>query len=134
MSELTITDTTPDLTLDLTGTIDAHLAAYCDPDAGTRAATIARIWAPDGALVDPPLEGAGHEVLSALTDAVLTHYPSHTFRRTSAVDAHHRFARYTWELVAPDGTVAVLGTDVVETDADGRLLRIIGFFGELGPA
>jgi hypothetical protein len=40
-------------------------------------------------------------------------------------------ARYGWELVAPDGTVAVGGTDIVEFAADGHLGRIIGFFGDL---
>ena len=58
-----------------------------------------------------------------MVDVVLTHYAGHTFRRTTEVDAHHAFARYGWELVGPDGTVAVAGTDIVETDDDGRLTR-----------
>ena len=37
-------------------------------------------------------------------------------------------------LTAPDGTVAVTGTDVVEVDDAGRLLRIVGFFGDPTPA
>ena len=44
---------------------------------------------------------------------------------------HHDHARYAWELVGPDGAVAVAGLDVATLDADGRLTRIIGFFGEL---
>ena len=45
------------------------------------------------------------------------------------VPAHDRgrrpphFARYGWELVAPDGTVAVAGTDVVTVADDGRSSR-----------
>ena len=64
---------------------------------------------------------------------MLEHYPAHTFRRTTGVDAHHTYARYGWELVAPDGTVAVAGTDVVTLDADGRIATIVGFFGDLPP-
>jgi hypothetical protein len=66
-----------------------------------------------------------------MVDAVLTHYPNHSFRRTTAVDAHHEYARYAWELVAEDGTVAVGGTDFLTVDADGKLATIAGFFGDL---
>jgi hypothetical protein len=36
-----------------------------------------------------------------------------------------------WELVGPDGAVALAGLDVGEVAADGRLRRIVGFFGQL---
>lgn len=127
------TDTTDTTTDDLTTIVDAHLAAYCEPDPARRAELIASVWSPRGAVFDPPFEGAGHDGIAAMTDTVLTHFPAHTFRRTSAVDAHHTFARYTWDLVGPDGTTAVCGTDVVEVDDDGRLARIIGFFGDVPP-
>jgi hypothetical protein len=68
-----------------------------------------------------------------MTDTVLTHFPGHTFRRTSEVDAHHTFGRYSWVLVAPDGVTAVSGTDIVEVDDQGRLTRIVGFFGDVSP-
>ena len=68
-----------------------------------------------------------------MTDTVLTHFPGHTFRRTSEIDAHHTFGRYSWELVGPDGATAVIGTDIVEVDDTGQLSRIIGFFGDVSP-
>lgn len=111
--------------------VDGVLSAYCDPDRSRREARIAELWAPDGELLDPPLEGRGHAELSGLTDAVLTHYPEHIFRRTSGIDAHHGRARYAWELVAPTGAVAVAGVDVAEFTPDGRMQRIVGFFGPL---
>jgi hypothetical protein len=120
------TDTTT-----LTHLVDTHLAAYCEPDAARRGELVAAVWATDGCLIDPPFDGSGHEGIAAMTDGVLAHFPGHVFRRTTAIDAHHRFARYGWELVGPDGTVAVGGTDVVELAAAGRLGRIVGFFGAL---
>lgn len=120
--------------LDLTEVIDAHLAAYCDPDAARRQATVARVWANDGHLLDPPFDGRGPAEIAAMTDAVLAHYPDHTFARTTAVDAHHAFARYGWALTAPDGAAAVTGTDFVEVDPTGRITRIVGFFGDPQPA
>lgn len=127
-----MTDIT-DTTTHLTNNIDIHLAAYCEPDPIRRAELVASVWDVDGALIDPPFEGAGHDGIAAMTDVVLTHYSGHTFRRTTGVDTHHHFARYGWELVDANGTAAVSGTDVVESDDAGRLVRIIGFFGDLTP-
>lgn len=118
---------------DTTTLIDTHLVAYAEPDAERRLQLLTDVWAADGQLLDPPFDGSGIDAISGLTDAVLAHYPGHAFRRTTAVDEHHTFARYGWDLVAPDGTVAVSGTDVVEVD-DGRIVRIVGFFGELAAA
>lgn len=131
------TDTTTTSTISSTsaGTlealVDGVLSAYCDPDRERREARIAELWAADGELLDPPLAGRGHAELSALTDVVLTHYPDHIFRRTSAVDAHHGHARYAWDLVGPTGAVAVSGVDLAEFTPDGRMRRVVGFFGPL---
>jgi hypothetical protein len=118
---------------DLTTTVDTHLAAYCEPDKATRDAAIAAVWAADGALVDPPLTGEGHAGISDLAAAVQSQFAGHTFRRVSDIDAHHDVLRYAWELVGPDGAVAVSGLDVALV-GDGRLQRVVGFFGELAPA
>lgn len=120
--------TTVDTSLD--ATVDTWLRAYGEPDAGVRARWIEQVWAPDGVLADPPFTGTGYTEIDALAGAVLGQYPGHTFRRTSAVDAHHDVARYTWEMVGPDGTVALTGTDVVAVAEDGRLARVAGFFGD----
>ena len=124
------TDKTNNSSNDTTRIVDTYLAGYCEPDAARRALLVAEAWSTNGELFDPPFEAAGHGGIAALTDVVLAHFPAHTFRRTTGVDAHHTFARYGWELVAADGTVAVAGTDVVEFAADGRLARVVGFFGE----
>jgi hypothetical protein len=126
------TDTILDATAAM---VDAHLSAYGEPDPTRRAELIERSWAADGSLVDPPLDPAsGHAALDALFATVQSHYPGHTFRRVTVVDVHHELARYGWEMVAPDGSVALAGTDVVELAADGRLARVVGFFGDLAPA
>ncbi len=116
---------------DLTATIDTYLEAYSETDAARRAELIAEVWTADGMLIDPPLDGTGHDGISALTDVVHAHFPGHTFRRTTAVDAHHDVARYGWELVAPDGAVTLAGMDVAQLTDDGRIRRVLGFFGPL---
>jgi hypothetical protein len=116
---------------DLITTIDTYLEAYCEPDAARRDELVARAWAENGELLDPPLDGSGRAAISGLADVVNTHYPAHTFRRTSGIDAHHDVARYAWELVGPDGAVAVTGVDTVEINDHGQLVRVVGFFGDL---
>jgi hypothetical protein len=123
-----------DHTTSITETIDSHLEAYAMSDAGRRNVLVAANWNADGELTDPPMTGRGFAEISNLADVVLTHYADHRFERTTAVDAHHGFARYGWNLVAPDGAIAVSGIDFVEFDDAGRLLRIVGFFGPLEAA
>ena len=116
---------------DVTATVDTYLAAYSEGDHERRAELISEAWAPDGELIDPPMTGEGYDGISALADALQRQFAGHRFRRASHVDAHHDRLRFAWELVGPDGTVALTGLDVGELADDGRLRRITGFFGEL---
>jgi hypothetical protein len=118
---------------DIATLVDKHLAGYCEPDAGRRAELVATAWGEGGALIDPPFDGKGRDGIAAMTDVVLTHYAGHTFRRTTDVDTHHQFGRYGWALVGPDGAVAVTGTDYIELNDEGQLVRIVGFFGDQAP-
>jgi hypothetical protein len=127
-----MTDTTLDTpTTDVAAAADAHIEAYGEPDGARRRALVEAAWTPDGTLVDPPfVPTTGHDAIDRLYAEVQALYPGHTFRRTTAVDAHHAFARYGWEMVGPDGAVVLAGTDVVEVGSDGRLAGVVGFFGE----
>jgi hypothetical protein len=116
---------------DLTDTIDTYLAAWSEQDDAARAELVGRVWADDGRLVDPPMAASGHAGISGMHAALQGQFAGPTFRRASAVDAHHDAVRFAWELVGPDGTVALKGLDVGEVGEDGRLRRITGFFGEL---
>lgn len=127
-----MTDTThPNGTTTLTETVDAHLAGYGEPDRARRAELLGRAWNPQGRIVDPPMDAEGVAAIADLVDVVLTQFPEHRFERTTAVDEHHGHARYGWALLAPDGSPSVTGVDVAELDDDGRLLRVVGFFGDL---
>ena len=119
---------------DVTTTIDTYLSAWNETDAGRRSTLIEQVWADDGRLIDPPLEGVGHTGISEMAEARHEHCPGHSFRRVSGIDAHHDQVRFAWELVGPDGVVALAGLDTGELGEDGRLRRIAGFFGDLPAA
>ena len=116
---------------DVTATVDTYLAMWNETDSARRAEHIGRAWTTDGRYVDPMSEAAGYAALDEMVRGVQARFPGHRFTRVSAVDAHHAELRFGWQLAAPDGAVVVAGIDVGELGADGRLRRIIGFFGDL---
>ena len=126
-----MTDTT---TADITATVDTSLAALTETDESKRTDLLARAWAADGSLTDPPLTGEGLAGLNDFAAVLCQHYSGQRFRRVSGVDVHHDRFRYAWELVAPDGTVTVAGMDVGTLAPDGRLQTVTGFFGDLPAA
>lgn len=113
---------------DINSTIDIYLSIWGEADTTRRAKLIEQAWTPDGRLIDSPLSGEGHAGINDMALAMQTHYAGHHFRRVSGIDAHHGFLRFAWELVAPDGAVAIAGIDVAEVDDEGRLVRVTGFF------
>ena len=113
--------------------VDNYLAAYGEAEPARRKDLIAASFADDAHIADPPLEAAGHDGIDDMFAAVQQQFPGHTFRRVSAVDAHHQSARYEWELVAGDGTISVAGTDFVRFGPDGKLVDVVGFFGPTPP-
>jgi hypothetical protein len=123
-----------DTSIDAITIVDDYLAAWNERDEQRRAELIRRAWVPDGQLIDPPFDGEGHDGISQMAAVMHEHYDGHRFERTSSVDMHHSHLRFAWQLVGPDGTVAVTGTDVADLADDGRLARVVGFFGDLDQA
>ncbi len=116
---------------DTATTIDTYLAAYGETDPARRRAGIEASWDANGHLADPPMDAAGHDALDAMFAAVQAQFPGHLFRRTSGIDEHHDTARYSWDLIAPDGTASVAGTDIARLNQTGKLTSVTGFFGPL---
>ncbi|MDE2604671.1 MAG: nuclear transport factor 2 family protein [Burkholderiales bacterium] len=114
--------------------VDAHLAAYCEPDADRRLAAIRAIWNLEGRLVDPPIESSGHAGISDQAAALQAQFPGHRFERSTALDLHHHFVRYGWRLLDPAGRPVLAGVDFMDLDVDGRIGRVVGFFGDPPPA
>ena len=76
-------------------------------------------------------ETLGREQLDDYIGGAHSRYPGMRIERASALDAHHDVARFGWRLVLGDGSTALEGIDFVQFAADGRIGRIVGFFGPL---
>lgn len=118
----------------ITPLVDGWLAAYADPDAARRLAVIRDSWSREGRLVEPPLEARGHQGISDLAATLQSQFPGHRFERSTAIDAHHQFLRYGWKLLDGNGAAVLEGMDAMELDVDGRIARVVGFFGAQPPA
>jgi hypothetical protein len=56
--------------------------------------------------------------------------PGARIETMSGVDLHHYVVRFLWRLVRADGSFGETSIDFGEVDANGRLTKIVGFFGE----
>jgi hypothetical protein len=114
--------------------IDTYCQVWSEPDAERRAQLLAQVWSDGATYTDPTIHAASGQELLAHIANVVTRRPGAKIVRTSAIDEHHGLARFAWQLVEADGTRRPEGIDFVELSADGRIRRIIGFFGPLAAA
>ena len=56
--------------------------------------------------------------------------PGARIEMMSGIDLHHNVVRFLWRLVRGDGSVGDVSIDFGEVDASGKLVRIVGFFGD----
>jgi hypothetical protein len=113
--------------------IAIYCAAWNETDAIKRDALLRQVWADDATYTDPTVHLVGRRALVAHIDTVFARYPGSSIAMTSAVDAHHMVARFAWKKVLADGTSLPDGIDFAEIGPDGKLTRIVGFFGPLAP-
>jgi SnoaL-like domain len=114
---------------DLQQVVDRYFEAWNEADKSARAALLAQAWADECRYCDPLSDVAGHDGFDAMVAGVQQQFPGHRVRRTSPIDRHHDQVRFEWDIVAPDGTIAITGVDYGELAGDGRLRAIGGFFG-----
>jgi hypothetical protein len=107
-----------------------YVAAWNEPDAAIRLEILERCWADDAAYVDPNVELRGRSALCEHISKVQKGRPGARIEMMSGVDLHHHVVRFLWRLVRADGSCGETSIDFGEVDANGRLAKIVGFFGE----
>ena len=106
---------------------DAYLDCWNETDAATRRALLEQWFTADVSYVDPLAEVTGLEQFDAAIAAVRQQFPGFVFTALGDVDGHHRLARFRWGLGPAGAEPVVEGSDVVVTDADGRIRSVLGF-------
>ena len=110
-------------------TVTQYMAAWNEPEATARSALLAQCWSDGGIYVDPGVSLAGRDALNAHIATVQASRPGARVEFMSGIDIHHDVVRFLWRLIRPDGTGGDISIDFGEVGPDGRLVRIIGFFG-----
>jgi len=110
-------------------TIGAYVAAWNEPDEAKRKALIETAWAADGIYIDPAADVRGRDGLAQVIAGFHAQQPGARIDMASGIDQHHNQIRFAWTFVLADGTAAIEGIDAGELAPDGRLARIIGFWG-----
>ncbi|HWA13682.1 MAG TPA: nuclear transport factor 2 family protein [Burkholderiales bacterium] len=117
--------------MDLPAIVEAYCQAWNVADEGQRRRLLDDSCADDVSYTDPKTDLAGREALLAHIARVQAGRPGSGIARTSGVDLHHGRLRFAWKLADAAGRTVVEGVDFCELAADGRLRRIVGFFGPL---
>ncbi|MGH2480756.1 MAG: nuclear transport factor 2 family protein [Ktedonobacteraceae bacterium] len=111
----------------------AYVAAWNEADLGRRRRLLETSWAENGIYSDPTAQVSGREALVQHLGKLIEQFAGHRVLLTSGVDEHHGLLTFTWTRIGPDGRSIRQGIDFGELAADGRLLRIMGFFGSPPP-
>ena len=108
--------------------------AWNTPDLSERRRLLEGALTEDCELVEPRGRFVGRGAIVERIVGFTDRFPGARVDITSNVDEHNGFARYAWTIVNRDGSEILHGIDVVERAQDGRLRRVVMFFGDLAPA
>jgi SnoaL-like domain len=114
---------------DVRQTVQTYVDAWNEPDGEKRLRLLERSWADDGTYTDPSVHLAGREALLDHARKFAERWPGAEIALTSGIDQHHATIRFTWRVAGADGQTLREGCDFGELGPDGRLQRIVGFFG-----
>jgi hypothetical protein len=113
--------------------IEELVRSYCEmwdtDDDAARQVLLEEIWAEDGLYCDPTAIARGRAGFHAHICEFRQQFAGHGLRMTSGVDEHHGWFRFAWALQRDGGDVVLEGFDVGSLAPDGRIERIVGFFG-----
>lgn len=108
------------------------LAAWNELDASKVRAHLDKALSPDVRFVDPSIDVTGIDGFEANVHNVKASIPGAVYSRQSGVDSQHGFHRYHWA-IHQNGKLLLEGFDVTQTDEDGKVMCVIGFFGKVPP-
>jgi len=111
--------------------LENYILAWNEPDESTRRELLTGHWTTAGTYTDPSGYAEGLEGLVTHIGGFLGNpqFKGFSIVRTSGIDIHHRSFRFTWEMRNTSGAAVTAGMDYGEFDEQGRITKIVGFFG-----
>lgn len=111
------------------GIVDAYLSAWNEPDAAARRAILASAVTEDISFHDAYACLGGIDDLNANLAAVQRFMPGMTLRRAGDLRQCQGTALGDWTASGPDGSVRAKGTNAYDFAPDGKIRRVVGFWG-----
>jgi SnoaL-like domain len=106
---------------------DAMFAAWNERDMSKIRGHLEQALSPEVEFIDPTIVTRGIDEFEKNVREFRAKYPEADIRRSAAVDVHHQLYRYSWE-ISVKSKVFLIGMDVTETNAQGMVTRVLGFF------
>ncbi len=110
--------------------LDRMLAIWNSTDPQEQAALCSQAMEHNIHFVDPNHNIVGRHAFLNMVALVQARIPGAHYSRTSAIDMQNNHCRYHWA-IHHDGTLLVSGFDVTEVNDGGKIVKVIGFFGEI---
>ena len=110
--------------------LDHMLAAWNEPDAMKVRGHLENALSANVRFVDPSIDISGIDGFEKNVHEVKSKIPGAVYSRTSGVDSQHEFHRYHWAIHL-EGMLLLAGFDVTEINEQGKVLCVIGFFGDI---
>ena len=111
--------------------VNIYIEAWTTPDRDKQRELTEICWAADGILTDNQTHREGREALNEMIDEFKDKKPGATFQLTSVIDHHHNVMRASYRVLDADGNTMLKATDIAEFNAEGKIKRLITFFGPL---
>ena len=111
--------------------LDAYDRAWNVADRAERRRLLEAALTEDCELIEPRGRFSGRDAIVGRLEGFAERFPGAKVEITTAVDEHNGFARYGWRIHGADGAPMLDGIDVVERAENGRLRRVVMFFGPL---
>ncbi len=110
--------------------LDQMLAVWNTTDEAEKAALVDSALEHNVHFVDPNHNIIGRKPFLDMVNLVQSQVPGAAYSRASEVDVQNNFCRYHWA-IHQNNELLLAGFDVTEVNDAGKIVKVIGFFGEL---
>ena len=110
-----------------------YLEAFAEHDPVRRAELLARCLTADAEIWGPKKIFAGYAAISEKIAGFHENWPGCRLVVTSGINTFREVGLFGGAIVGPDGSVKASGHSVIELAPDGRISRVLAFWGALPP-
>lgn len=110
--------------------IEDYASSLIEPDEARRRSILERVWSDDCEVILPGMQIRGRDEVNAHISRIQReYYGSATPTLVGSVEAYDDVMRFEWRILGPLGDAIAEGVNFAERSADGRLRRVVVFFG-----